>query len=424
MIPDGYFLSSRNPIANTDQRTLEDRGVRILQDPVFAQRRLVIDYLLREVFKHPSAEQMDRFDSFIDEYLAHFAFRFAAADGQYPGVLRLMDPPVRWFGRDVPGTRWGGATPNFTYRVMPVSHGSRYEIRVRSTCARPPTAHYSLMSDNTAAHTEIGVLDNLGLVTEPDGSYTITVDGEPANGRPNHLQTKPGAYQIWVRDAVVDWSTDSPNAIRISLLDAPTRAPLSDAELAAKAVQAAADGIYYNYYVCRLVTAQAPNQVVPPASTGPFGGVSTQFTGRGNIVLADDEAMVLRATSAGAIFRDAVLCDHFMMSISFWDRQTTLNSGQMEADADGLFTYVIAHQDPGVHNWLDTTGLNRLMFGHRWQSFPGGRPSETPTLSGHVVKFRDLDAALPATVRRIDAEGRRNQIARRTEGFARRFLED
>ncbi len=418
-----YRRSSSNPIANTDQLEIEHRGMRIRSHSAFTRARMIIEFLFREVMQHPAAEHMGRFDSFIDEYLAHFAFRFAAADGQYPGVLRLMDPPAKWLGRDVPGTRWGGATPNFTYRVMPVEHGSRYEIRVRPSCARPPTAHYSLMADNTASHTELAVLDNLALVTETDGSYVITVDADPANGRPNHLQTQPGAYQVWVRDALQDWHADTPNEIRVRLLEGAKRAPLSEDALASKAVKAAIDGVYYNYFVCRLVTAQTANRVISPASTGPFGGVATQFTGRANVVLAEDEAMIIRANAAGALFRDALLYDHFMMSIRFWDRLTSFNVGQMRPDEDGLFTYVIAHQDPGVCNWLDTTGLHQVMFGHRWQSFEGGRPTEPPALSGRIVKFRDLATELPGGVRRVDPAGRRLQLAARQEGFARRFVD-
>ncbi len=418
-----YRRSLVNPIANTEQLEIEDRGMRIRQHPGFTRARRLIEYLFREVMQDPAAGQMGRFDSFIDEYLAHFAFRFAAADAQYPGVLRFMDPPARWLGRDVPGTRWGGATPNFTYRVMPVEHGSRYEIRVRPSCARPPTAHYSLMSDNTASHAELGVLDNLALVTEKDGSYVITVDADPANGRPNHLQTQSGAYQIWVRDAAQDWLTDTPNEIRIRLLEGSRRDPLSEDALALKAIKAAIDGVYYNYFVCRLVTAQMPNRVISPASTGPFGGVATQFTGRANVVLAQDEALIISANAAGAVFRDALLYDQFMMSIRFWDRLTSLNAGQMQPDAGGLFTYVIAHQDPGVHNWLDTTGLRQAMFGHRWQSFEGGRPTEPPALSGRIVKFRDLASELPHGVRRVDPAGRRLQLAARQEGFSRRFVD-
>jgi hypothetical protein len=89
---------------------------------------------------------------------------------------------------------------------------------------------------------------------------------------------------------------------------------------------------------------------------------------------------------------------------------------------DGCFTYVVAHQDPGVYNWLDTGGLRRTIFGHCWQVLPRDGSAEAPFLSARTVKFKELETALPRGARRIDGTGRREQIARREAGFKRRFV--
>ena len=60
----------------------------------------------------------------------------------------------------------------------------------------------------------------------PDGAFTITVDPTPADGRKNHIQTQPGCYAIWVRDALGDWSPTSANRLwvrRIDPVDGPPR---------------------------------------------------------------------------------------------------------------------------------------------------------------------------------------------------------
>jgi hypothetical protein len=101
----------------------------------------------------------------------------------------------------------------------------------------------------------------------------------------------------------------------------------------------------------------------------------------------------------------------------------SLNMAQMARDDDGLFTYVVAHQDPGIHNWLDTGGSRRSVFGHRWQAFPRDGSGQRPTLTSRIVKFNDLGKELPRGVRRVDAAQRREQIARREAGFARRFVD-
>ena len=232
MTDEGYFLSSENPIANIDERAMEDTALRLLRHPEVEKAKGMASYLFREVFQRTAGEQMARFEDAIDEYVFHYAMRAAASDGQHPGVLRFMTPPHHWFGRDVPGSRWGADSPDFAYRIIPVSSDGRYEIHGRPTCDKPPTAHYALMADNTAAPTIISLLDGLDVVTDANGEFTITVDAEPAGERKNHIQTRPGAFQIWIRDAMGDWVEQSPNALRVTRLNPPQRDPLSDDELA------------------------------------------------------------------------------------------------------------------------------------------------------------------------------------------------
>ena len=33
---------------------------------------------------------------------------------------------------------------------------------------------------------------------------------------------------------------------------------------------------------------------------------------------------------------------------------------------DGMQRWVVAHRDPGVQNWIDTTGVPRGFLSHRW----------------------------------------------------------
>ena len=37
-------------------------------------------------------------------------------------------------------------------------------------------------------------------VTDADGSFVITVDADPAGGRPNHVQSTPAAHEFYIRD--------------------------------------------------------------------------------------------------------------------------------------------------------------------------------------------------------------------------------
>jgi hypothetical protein len=274
-----------------------------------------------------------------------------------------------------------------------------------------------------AAPTSLGVLDSLSMRTDEVGDFVITTDETAANGRANHLQTQPGADHLLIRDELGDWLNQKPYDFRVRRLNAPDRAPLSEDEFAQRAAQFALDGLYYTYYTTQSGAGQWPNQVRAPISSRAFGGMPSQWGTKGNLCLHDDEALIATANAAGAVFRNTMLTDAFHMSINYWSSTSSLNMLQMAADDDGRFTYVVAHRDPGVHNWLDTNGLTRTIFGHRWQSILPGYSGETPTISVRVVKSADLEKELPAGIRRIDASARREQIAQREAGYRRRFID-
>jgi hypothetical protein len=45
-----------------------------------------------------------------------------------------------------------------------------------------------------------------------------------------------------------------------------------------------------------------------------------------------------------------------MQTFDYLNRQVTLNRRQTKLEPDGSFRIAIAHEDPGVPNWLDTEG--------------------------------------------------------------------
>jgi hypothetical protein len=274
----------------------------------------------------------------------------------------------------------------------------------------------------SASPATMSLLDSLDVRSDAGGEFAITIDDTPADGRPNHLQTRPGVDHLLIRDALADWMTQTPSQLRVRLLDQPSRAPITDDDRAKRLARDVLDCLYYAFYCTQSGSGQAPNELRMPMSSAAFGGMPTQWGTKANVHLAADEAFVATANSAGALFRDTTLCDLFFVSLNYWSHIGSLSTAQMAADADGKFTYVIAHEDPGVHNWLDTGGLQQVIYGHRWQAISRGI-TETPTICARVVKFKDLDKELPSGIQRIDAAGRREQIALREAGFKRRFIE-
>ncbi len=418
-----YFLSLQNPTATVDQRDLEAKALALMASPELRRARQIVTMLWRQVSQFPAAEQWDRFDNMIDEYLFHFALHGANGDPGYPRVLRIMTPPCQWFGRTVPGSRWGGDSPDFIYRIIPIELAGQYRIHGDASCPTPPSATYSLVASGGAAPVTQAILDSLDLTFAADGSFVITIDDQPANGRANHLQTKLGGDHLLVRDALGDWLTQTPNRLQVERLDVPDRPPRSDEQLAQQAARMALNAVYYAFFTTQSGSAQMPNDLRAPQSSAPFGGMASQWGTKGNLCLEDDEALIVTGNGAGAGFRNIVLHDLFFLSLNHWQRTGSLNMAQMAADDNGDFTFVVAHEDPCIHNWLDTGGLRRTILGHRWQAFSPGGAGETPTISSRLVKFRDLHNALPGGIKGIDSAGRKRQLADRAAGFRKRYID-
>ena len=96
------------------------------------------------------------------------------------------------------------------------------------------------------------------------------------------------------------------------------------------------------------------------ASLATGGGQSTNVYAGGVYDLADGEALFIDAE----VFEPPAYMGFHLSNVwgeshDFANHVSSLNGTQAQRDDDGHYRYVVAHRDPGVPNWLDTTGLPR-----------------------------------------------------------------
>ena len=129
--------------------------------------------------------------------------------------------------------------------------------------------------------------------------------------------------------------------------------------------------------------------------------------------LADDEALVLRFWPMSSNYQSVMLRDMWSSALEYGNRQTSLVPSQSYLDKDGSFWAVISRRDPGIQNWLDTTGLHRGFITFRFDGI-GDKPfdpAKNPSVT--KVKLDQIPAALPAGTTRFTAEQRSAAIAAR-----------
>ena len=88
---------------------------------------------------------------------------------------------------------------------------------------------------------------------------------------------------------------------------------------------------------------------------------------------------------------------------------------------DGTYTYVISPGNPGVYNWLDTSGLTSGMFAIRWQAVPPTDRIDEAVRDARVVKLDVLAEVLPRGAPTLSDSERRAVLANRAESYARRL---
>lgn len=166
------------------------------------------------------------------------------------------------------------------------------------------------------------------------------------------------------------------------------------------------------------------NDMNPPNALGiaTGGGQSTNIYSGGVYQLDRDEALVMECElTEEPSFMGFHLSNLWGESLDFESYQSNLNQHMMEPDEKGVFRWVVAHRDPGMPNWVDTTGLDHGYLTVRW-TYPSPPPeAEWPTLKVRKVAFDQVRQAFPADTRMVDGQERANHILMRHRHVQRRY---
>ncbi|MET0168476.1 MAG: DUF1214 domain-containing protein [Vicinamibacterales bacterium] len=368
-------------------------------------------------------------ESAVNELAWAAVLRGVDTEPTRPKIVWVDASPREWRGRKLPGARWAVDNPDNVYRVAPIDGTSKYEINVRRHGAGPVQFSFLIYSHwvgedghQNQVDAPLGGLRSDEVKWNPDGSFTLTIDAEPANGRPNHIQSTPDSVQLLIRNTLGDWTTQLPLEMSIKRVGGPpAETPASDSELArraAKLMQAAAE-LSLNWKKKSLFGRWQDNLLCQPFGRGMHWG----FGASGNFNLADDEALVVTVDPMDAHYIGFSVVSLWLASLSDVGKFGSLNGQQSWRNPDGTYTYVIAAQDPGFYNWLDTGGLNQGGMFYRWQSLPDSRTSaEGAIRSVKLVKFQDLKRVLPSDAKFINAAERGTIRKQRAADYARRYV--
>jgi hypothetical protein len=158
------------------------------------------------------------------------------------------------------------------------------------------------------------------------------------------------------------------------------------------------------------------------ASGATGGGMSTNLYAGGVAELGPDEALIVENRIAvQPQYVGFQLGNLWGESIEYANQVGSRNGHQSRVDDDGVIRLVIAHRDPGVPNWLDTTGHREVFMAPRWAYSETPDPEQWPTVTAIKVPFDEIRAHLPPETPVVTPEERRSEIAVRQRHVRKRF---
>jgi hypothetical protein len=409
-----------HPIATPEQHQHERQALALTRHPVVqrAYGRVRESWLAAA---NPGPDMRSCFDEAFREVMFSAAVWSLNQDPLRPKVICITRLAHRLGDLEIPGSRWGIDNPDSIYRVIPISGDERYLIRGR-VAERRMTENYFTLWDETMG--TVDLLSGGDLVLEPDRSFTITVDSDPAGGRLNHIRSAPEAHEFYIRDVMLDWAKDEPNQLSVERLgDPPRRPPLSEDE---QADLTASFMLRFAEFTQKITGGmwRAPTNDFGLAYSAEKGGaLRRQVYIGGNFQLDEDQAMVIDVNDGGAAYFVVPTGNIWGTTFDLANHTSSLNKAQSVPNADGTYTFVLSRKDPGVHNWIDPCGMSQGILTLRMAEFPGGRPKQDLSAKSRVVPLSSLKSELPDETRWVTGEERAAQIAERAAGYRRRLPE-
>ena len=325
-----------------------------------------------------------------------------------------------------PYTKVGLDNPDTLYFSARIRDDAEYVVTGR----RGGTADLSfqiLNGDYTPADVpdSLSAFDDRAIELDPDGTFELRFGPPRADAGRNYFALGPRAAMLLVREVWSDWSAP-PGTIAIQRVDRIGAAPeLADEARLEKRYNAAAKSLlqqlstflrFPEWFYLKLPV----NTMTEPRLTP--GGLATQYSSAGHYELAEDEALIVTVPASDAPYQGFQLGTMWYVSMDFINHQTSLTAHQARHDPDGLLRFVVCERDPGLANWLETTGHRRGYLQIRWQR----TSREFTAADGPVVEqvpFAALPEALPYHEQaRVTPEQWRARIAARQRAVANRML--
>jgi hypothetical protein len=309
--------------------------------------------------------------------------------------------------------KWGMDCPDCIYTGAPLRRGETYRLWGNRGTAR----YVGLQSMAGMASSANVLLDELHL--GPGGEVDLILSADAHEG--NWLSIAENATALVVRHFFYDWDTEVASSLSIERVgggrDETARPAVDPRAVVARQLVALGDFVVANLdFFLQFSRPETPNTFLPPLDGTAMGAAAENRPVIGSWAIDPDQALLVEVEEPQGLYWSFSLGNPWWETIDYGRHQSSLNGHQAVVDDDGVVRLVIAHEDPGVANWLDTAGHSAGPVILRCV-----RTETAPVPTTRVIAFSDVGNALPAGTGRLTPRERGDALAARRLAVSKRF---
>ena len=294
-------------------------------------------------------------------------------DPSFPVLRRMAHETVKL----------GADNPDNYYFNAQISGEYAYRIRGKRN-----SVHYiGFFTQNgnygtTGGMAPCGALEHTSLILEEDGTFEIILSKVPSGK--NWLKTESGTSMLMVRQTFLDRFTETPAEVTIENLDGRT-APgnitpaMIDEGLKTASMFVAGASVMFAKWAGGFQKHANKLPLFSPEVSNAAGGDAAIIYYHSYWKLAGNESLVIEVKPPDCDSWNFQLNNYWMESLDYRYFTICINKASAQYEPDGSVRVIIAHQDPGRPNWINTCGHNEGTMLWRWYRVAEGSVPVEPT---------------------------------------------
>ena len=284
----------------------------------------------------------------------------------------------------------GGDNPDAEYEFVAIDGQYDYKITGNVGSVRYLGLTFNAGQGNTPRR-QFAYLSDKTLNLDEAGNFTLILSQEAPDIPGQWVQTPADASGILVRQYIAQREQEELPSFYIEVLGDPLPfRPVTDQEVADAII-----GTSYAFFSLTTLhhrvlpeLMEKTNFFIKATSENLGGAISgnDNLYMIGSYQLADDEALLMRVQPPDTRYWNIALESRWHEIADYLHRPTSLTLDEVQYSEDGSVEFVVAHQDPGHPNWLDTSGHNFGFITLRWVEAKG---LKVPLPELQVIKWNE-----------------------------------